>query len=456
MAGLLRTRIIIVESFVVELHPEILLSVNIQFLHALVETEILFQFPRGVTLELLRLRVVDTVVHALMQPQFAVQALHNLTGMIVAHGGGIAHVRKERFYAVAVIPVQSVGRSKPHIPSGVAVATVHLRVRQSVASVQPAELHVGQGSLYGHRQHQQEGQHQERLLQQRLGRGLADHQFLGHLLLIHLRVAFDMLQQQLARLDTHLVRLVLDGRQPWGDIRRMHVVRKADQCHVLRNHQPTVLDGRKRRKGNDVVECHDGIRTVVAFQQLHGVPQRHLIVYLVANHQIAVYRYLVVAQRLQIAVLAAAHHVQVVRSADECNAPAARLYQVLRGLVRSLVAIGRDTRETLRQTRTAEEHQRGTHLGNLLEVAVVLRVLGQTGYDALHMQSQEVVHRHRLVLEILVAVGTDHAVARTACLTLNTVQHCRIIVRHQVRHHHANHLRGLLAQTLGKGIGAIV
>ena len=195
---------------------------------------------------------------------------------------------------------------------------------------------------------------------------------------------------------------------------------------------------------------------MVAFQQLHRVLQSHLVVYLVAHHQITVYRNFVVAQGLQIPVLAAAHHINMVGASDECNALAARLYQVLRSLIGCLVTVRRDARETVRQTRASEEHQGHAHLGNLLEVLIVLRVLRQTGYNTLHVQSQEVVHRHRLVLVALVTVGTDHAIPRAPRLSLYTVQHRSIIVRHQVRHHDANHLRSLLAQTLCKGVRTVV
>ena len=236
----------------------------------------------------------------------------------------------------------------------------------------------------------------------------------------------------------------------------MNVVRKAYQRHVLGNLLAAVLDGRKSSKGNDIVKCQDGVRAVIAFQQVHRVLQRRLVVNLVTHHQVAVYANPVVAQRLQVTVLTAAHHIQMIRTADKGYTPATRFYQVLRGLVGSLVAVSCHRRTAIRQTGSSEEYQRNTHLRQLLEVAVVLRILRQTGYNALHVQTDKVVHRHRLVFEILVAVRTDYAVTCAPRLTLDAVQHGSIVVRHQVRYHHANHFRSLLTQALRKGVRTVV
>ena len=78
----------------------------------------------------------------------------------------------------------------------------------------------------------------------------------------------------------------------------MDIVRKPYQRHVLRNTQTAVFDSRKGRKGDDIIERQDSIRTVVAVQQLLRITQSSLVVYLVTHHQVTIYRNLVVTQRL--------------------------------------------------------------------------------------------------------------------------------------------------------------
>ena len=115
-----------------------------------------------VTLEALRQGVVDTVVHALLQPQVTLIVLHNLLGVVVAHGGGVTHVRVERLHTVAVIAVQTVARSYPHITVRVAENAIHLRIRQSVAGVQTLELYLRNTSLHSHGE-QEKGNQQKGL-----------------------------------------------------------------------------------------------------------------------------------------------------------------------------------------------------------------------------------------------------------------------------------------------------
>ena len=195
---------------------------------------------------------------------------------------------------------------------------------------------------------------------------------------------------------------------------------------------------------------------MVAIQQLLRITQSRLVVYLVTHHQITIYCYLVVAQRLQIAVLTSHNHIEMVRTTHERYLPTARLYQVLRSHICRLVAVGCHAGEPICQTRTTKKHQGDTHLGNLLKMVIVPRRLRQTGNDTLHMQSDEVVHRHRLVLHSFVTIDTEHAVPCLTSLILYAVQHGSIIMRHKVRHNDANHLRRLLTQTLGKGIRTVV
>ena len=142
LRNLLGMRIITVDALLVELHPKVLLVVNIHILHSCIETEKAFKLTAGISLHFLCYRVIDAIVHALFQPQLTVIGLHNLVGIVVAHRRGVALVRIEHFNAVTIIAVQTIGRSYPYETLGVPKDAVHLRVRQAVAGVQSPELHL--------------------------------------------------------------------------------------------------------------------------------------------------------------------------------------------------------------------------------------------------------------------------------------------------------------------------
>ena len=89
-------------------------------------------------------------------------------------------------------------------------------------------------------------------------------------------------------------------------------------------------------------------------------------------------------------------------------------------------------------------------------MTIVGRILGETGDNAFYMKADEVVDGFHLSLALFVRIGTDHGIASLARLFLNTVEHSRIIVGHQIGHHHTNHSRGLLTKTLCKRVGTIV
>ena len=65
---LFRIGVIAIEALFVELHPIILFRINKDTLHAVVESEILFQLTRSTTFKAFSYRIIDTVVHALCQP----------------------------------------------------------------------------------------------------------------------------------------------------------------------------------------------------------------------------------------------------------------------------------------------------------------------------------------------------------------------------------------------------
>ena len=146
----------------------------------------------------------------------------------------------------------------------------------------------------------------------------------------------------------------------------------------------------------------------------------------------------------------------MVGASDEGDAAAAGIYQMLRGLEGSLVAIGGDGGEAVGETGAPEEDKGDAHVGYLLEMLVVGGVLRQTGDDALDMQADEIVDGLDLGIGILMRIGADDRIALLAGLILDAIEHGGIIMGDQIGHHHAYHPRGLLTQALRKRIGTII
>ena len=89
-------------------------------------------------------------------------------------------------------------------------------------------------------------------------------------------------------------------------------------------------------------------------------------------------------------------------------------------------------------------------------MAVVSGILRQTGNDTLDMKADEVIDDTHFGFALLMGIGTDDGVATLSRLILNAVEHRGIVMTYEVRYDDANHPRCLLAQTLCKGVRAIV
>ena len=203
------------------------------------------------------------------------------------------------------------------------------------------------------------------------------------------------------------MRLIHDGGESWSNEGSGISIGKTDDGHILRNAQSLCLDGIEGGIGDDIVEGEDGIRRILPFQQSERSIACHIEIDFIANHQRAVDRNPVLAECLQIAMLAAAHHVEMVRTTDEGDAAGTGLYHVLGGLLCCHVAIAHHLRELVFQAAAGKEHQRYAHIMKLLEVRIVGGILRQTGDDTFHMHVEEVVQCLRLALMVFMTVGTD-------------------------------------------------
>ena len=108
------------------LHPDVSLRVDVQPLHITILDAQLSQFSGSLAFEALRHRVIDTVVHTLSHPQFPVSSFKHTVRIVITHRGGIAQIRIVGFYSIAVITVQAIGCSNPHVSLGVFEDIVNL------------------------------------------------------------------------------------------------------------------------------------------------------------------------------------------------------------------------------------------------------------------------------------------------------------------------------------------
>ena len=96
--------------------------------------------------------VEDGVAQAVVQPQSAVEGFHHLLHAVGAQGSRILLERIKCTETVAVVTAQAEWRRQPHESARVAQDAVHLRVRQSVARVEPAEPDIWDNCLRKERQ----------------------------------------------------------------------------------------------------------------------------------------------------------------------------------------------------------------------------------------------------------------------------------------------------------------
>ena len=125
---LLGLRIIIVKAFVIRLHIQVLLRVDIETVDTAFDTD-LAQDGRRVTHHLLRLGIEHAVVHTLPQPQLSVLILPDVIHIVVTERGRVARIRIEGTEAVAVVSVQTIRRGDPHKSPRILEDIVDLRVR---------------------------------------------------------------------------------------------------------------------------------------------------------------------------------------------------------------------------------------------------------------------------------------------------------------------------------------
>ena len=105
-------------------------------------------------------RVVERVVHTLLQPQPTSVPFLNLVDAVVAQRGRILVITEKGSYAIAIVSVQTKTGTKPYIPLRISQNTIHHRVRQPLTGIHSAESHVGNHRSFRH--HQTDAEHRQK------------------------------------------------------------------------------------------------------------------------------------------------------------------------------------------------------------------------------------------------------------------------------------------------------
>ena len=156
---ILSDRIIEVETVLIGLHPVVFLRVEMYALYTAIDA-LLVQPSRRLAIHLLRHRVVNRVVHALLQPEPAAISLLNLVDAVVAQRGCILVITEKGSNAITIVSVQAETGTKPYIPLRISQNTIHHRVRQPLTGIHSAESHVGNHRSFRH--HQTDAEHRQK------------------------------------------------------------------------------------------------------------------------------------------------------------------------------------------------------------------------------------------------------------------------------------------------------
>ena len=116
-------RVKIIEAILIGLDPVVPLRVHVKALDTAVDA-LLVQPAGRRTIHLFRGRIIDRVVHALLQPQATTIPLLYLVNTIVAQRGRIFIVGKVGTHPIAIVSVQAIACTQPHIAPRIAQDTV--------------------------------------------------------------------------------------------------------------------------------------------------------------------------------------------------------------------------------------------------------------------------------------------------------------------------------------------
>lgn len=133
--------------------------------------------------------------------------------------------------------------------------------------------------------------------------------------------------------------LVHDSREFRRNEGSSITIGKTDDSNILWYSESFFLDSIKGGIGDYVVKGEDGIRSVLLFEETEGSVSGHIEIDSIANHEVAVDRNAVLSQRLQITVFSAAHHIEMVWTADEGDAARTGLYHMLGSLLSGNISI---------------------------------------------------------------------------------------------------------------------
>ena len=117
----------VIKTVLISLYPIVLLGVQMKMLDTTLDA-LTGKPATRCTIDLLRDWVVERIVHALLQPQATTIGLLYLVDTIITKRRGILIIGEISPDAIAVIAVQTITRTKPHIPLRVTIDAIDHRV----------------------------------------------------------------------------------------------------------------------------------------------------------------------------------------------------------------------------------------------------------------------------------------------------------------------------------------
>ena len=114
VADLLSHWVKIVEAIFISLNPIILLGIYMKALNTAFNTLRIQPAPR-ISIDFFRHWIIKRIVHTLFQPKSAPMSFLYLVNTVIAQCGRILFIREIRSETIAIITIQAIASSKPHI-----------------------------------------------------------------------------------------------------------------------------------------------------------------------------------------------------------------------------------------------------------------------------------------------------------------------------------------------------
>ena len=231
--------------------------------------------------------------------------------------------------------------------------------------------------------------------------------------------AFHQLDEDVGSLLTYGDATLLDGGEHWVASHSSLTIRKSAYRDVLRHPIAHAFRGIEDADGRVVVDGKERIGYLLLREYLrrNGLS----ISAVVADVHPFITRMQPLPQQcVAIAVVAVLRNLERHRCSIVGNTPTTRVDEMRYGIEGSHVVVYDHARGVHSCANAVVEHQRHTHVNELLEVVVLLRVLGLRDDDATHLMFIERLTDSHFTIILLVALRNHDAIAARRGLLFNT------------------------------------